>query len=149
MKVEINHWVKNENAVSVQRGPLTYALKIGEKYVRHGGTDTRPAYSLEPTTPWNYGLTLDHFEVVSKPWPANGQPFDWDSSPVEIKTWGRTIPDWKMDDLGLVGKLEPSPVLSKEKAQEITLIPMGSARLRISSFPVVSILEGKSWAEGR
>ena len=39
MEVRVKRWEKNHNCVSVDRGPLTYSLKIGEKYVRHGGTD--------------------------------------------------------------------------------------------------------------
>jgi hypothetical protein len=34
--------------------------------------------------------------------------------------------------------LQPSPAASSEPTQEVTLIPMGAARLRISAFPTVS-----------
>src|SRR5208283_1246812 len=44
---------------------------------------------------------------------------------------------WKQDSLGLVGKLQASPVKSDEPVQSVTLIPMGAARLRITSFPVI------------
>jgi hypothetical protein len=42
-----------------------------------------------------------------------------------------------MDSLGLVGKLQDSPVRSNEPTETITLIPMGAARLRISVFPQI------------
>jgi hypothetical protein len=35
----------------------------------------------------------------------------------------------------MAGEVEPGPVKSIEPVEEITLIPMGAARLRISSFP--------------
>ena len=37
--------------------------------------------------------------------------------------------------LGLIGEVQPSPVLSHEPVETVTLIPMGAARLRISAFP--------------
>ena len=49
----------------------------------------------------------------------------------------KKIPAWKMDSIGLVGKLQDSPVKSKEPTETITLIPMGAARLRISAFPQI------------
>jgi hypothetical protein len=49
----------------------------------------------------------------------------------------RKIPAWQKDWFGLVGKLQPSPVKSDEPSETVTLIPMGAARLRITSFPVI------------
>jgi hypothetical protein len=42
----------------------------------------------------------------------------------------------------LVGKLQPSPVKSDLPSETVTLIPMGAARLRITSFPVIGQGEG-------
>jgi len=138
MDVQVVKWPANHDAVSIQRGPLSYSLKIGERYVRDGGTNLWPALEVRPTTDWNYGLALDHFEVIKKDMPANGQPFDVDTSPIEIKTDARKIAEWTADKLGLVGLLEPSPALTDMPLETVTLIPMGAARLRISSFPTVT-----------
>jgi hypothetical protein len=66
------------------------------------------------------------------------QPFTPDTTPIEIKTTGRKIPEWQMDNLGLVGLLQMSPAFSEQPVETITLIPMGAARLRISAFPEAS-----------
>jgi len=143
MKITLKKWEKNKNSVSVYRGPLTYSLKIGEQYVRAGGTDKWPAWEIHPTTAWNYGLVLNEkdpaslFQVVHNVWPDDGQPFEANAAPIELRTKAKKIPEWKKDHLGLVGKLQQSPAKSDESAETVTLIPMGCARLRISAFPTI------------
>jgi len=134
---------ENKNSVSVSRGPLTYSLKIGEKYVRAGGTDKWPAWEIHPTTPWNYGLLLKEkdpassFRAVYKAWPDDDQPFEAIAAPIELRVKAKKIPAWQKDHLGLVGKLQQSPVKSEELTETVKLVPMGCARLRISAFPTI------------
>jgi hypothetical protein len=59
MRVTVKTWVKNHKAVSVNYGPLTFSLKIGENWTRYGGTDAWPEWEVSPTTSWNYGLVLN------------------------------------------------------------------------------------------
>jgi len=142
MAVRVRVWERNRNAVSVSRGPLTYSVKIGEKWVRFGGTDKWPAFEVFPTTPWNYGLVLDarapakSFAVTKKTGPLASQPFDINAAPIKLTAKARRIPAWGLDN-GLCATLPASPVQSSEPVATITLIPMGCARLRISAFPVV------------
>jgi hypothetical protein len=65
------------------------------------------------------------------------QPFTPNAAPIELRVKGKRIPIWKLDENGLVGKLQASPVRSDKPTEEITLIPMGCARLRVSAFPVI------------
>jgi DUF1680 family protein len=152
MQVSVQKWAKNQNAVSVNYGPLTFSLKIGERWERCGGTDAWPEQEVFPTTPWNYGLMLDQknpaksFKVAKRgggPLPA--QPFTPATEPIELRVKAKRIPAWKQDALGLVGKLQLSPVKSDQPTETVTLIPMGAARLRISTFPVIG--EGKDTYE--
>jgi hypothetical protein len=151
MKVALTEWKKNKGSVSVHRGPLTYSLKIGERYVRAGGTDKWPALEAHPATPWNYGLVLDGgepFEVVRKDWDGSGQPFSVQSAPIELKVKAKKIPAWTLDHLGLVGPLCQSLVKSDEPTETVALIPMGCARLRIASFPTIgSGPDAHDWTE--
>jgi hypothetical protein len=74
--------------------------------------------------------------MVRKPGRLADQPFNVDSAPLELRAKAHMIPKWKMED-GLVGPISslPSPVVTNEPIETVTLVPMGCARLRISAFP--------------
>ncbi|MGA2247565.1 MAG: beta-L-arabinofuranosidase domain-containing protein [Verrucomicrobiota bacterium] len=159
MKVVVQHWSANQDGVSVNYGPLTFSLKIGERYVQKDSTRTAmgdsgwqasadpsqwPSFEIVPTTPWNYALVVNEarpkksFRVKKLAWPADNYPFTPESVPLEIEAKGRLIPQWTLDKYELCPVLQPSPVFSDQPQTSITLIPMGAARLRISAFPVAS-----------
>ena len=145
MALRCRVWAKNHGAVSIDYGPLTFSLKIGEEWRRYGGTDEWPALEVHPTTAWNYGLEIDPANpkasveiepVVFKDTPAH--PFAQNAAPLVLRAKARKIPGWVLDRHGLCGVLQDSPVRTAEPVETVTLIPMGFARLRISAFPVVS-----------
>ncbi len=139
MTVNTKTWPTQNNAVSVHYGPLSFSLKIGEKWSRYGTNPNWPEFEVFPTTAWNYGLLGDsRFELQRKPGPLAAQPFTPDAAPIQIVAQARRIPNWKQDATGLVQPLQPSPVKSAEPVETVTLIPMGAARLRITAFPTVS-----------
>ncbi len=143
MKVRTKTWTKNKDAVSVNYGPITFSLDIGEKWSRYGGTDQFPEQEVRPTTPWNYGLVLDakdpaaSLELVRRDGVTATQPFTPETAPLAIHASGRKMLNWKTDSRELLMPLQASPVRSDEPVEPITLIPMGAARLRISAFPVI------------
>lgn len=136
-------------------GPLTLSLKIAEKYVEKDSRETAigdpkwqkdadpqkwPTTEIYPGSAWNYSLVLDkteplkHFEVIRKSWPADDYPFTVANVPLEVKAVGRLVPEWEIDETGLCGVL-PEEDAARGDKEEITLIPMGAARLRITAFP--------------
>jgi hypothetical protein len=134
-------WEKMGNSVSIGRGPLWFSLQIGEEWKRYGGTDVWPAYEVLPTTPWNYGLVVDpgrpeaSISLADRKPPA-GQPFTPEAAPITLKARARRLPGWKAEGR-MVGKVPVGPVVSSDPEMEVTLIPMGCARLRIASFPLI------------
>ncbi|MES1218184.1 MAG: beta-L-arabinofuranosidase domain-containing protein [Bacteroidota bacterium] len=159
MKLKTQTWQQNKNSVSLNYGPLTFSLKIDESYKLMDSKESAigdskwqanadqskwPAYEIFPASLWNYGLQLnskpleEQFEVIKKPWPAGNYPFTPNDVPVVIKAKGKVIPQWILDAHGMCDVVPQSPVSVTTKEQDIELIPMGAARLRISSFPVVN-----------
>jgi hypothetical protein len=151
-------WEVNQNSVSINYGPLTFSLKIKEEYQRISSTESAtgdskwqknadqvkwPAFEIAPKSPWNYGLILNKadlsqsFKVFIKSWPSDNYPFSPENTPIEIQAKGRQIPSWGIDQFGLADVLPLYPAKTNKPIENITLIPMGSARLRISAFPVV------------
>jgi hypothetical protein len=156
MAVNIKRWEKQKNSASVNRGPLSFSVKIGESYTKlepERYKEPWPAWEINATSPWNYGLVLSpsepaaNFEVVVKPWPQSDMVFTHEGTPIEIKAKAKKIPGWIDIGMGMPGKLQSSPIKSKEAVETITLIPMGAARLRIASFPVIGDgPDAKEWS---
>jgi hypothetical protein len=96
-----------------------------------------------PRSAWNYGLIPGTFATQSTGAPAGTNPFTQAGTPVTLTAQAKAIPNWQQDNQNVVGTLQPSPVNSTEPARSVTLIPMGAARLRITSFPVIG--SGHDW----
>lgn len=142
MKLRATRW--HQDSVAVERGPLVFALKIGEDWRKVTGQMKKPAiapaidWEVHPTTAWNYGLSIDTIspeksaQVFERK--LSDYPFTPEGAPVEIKIKGRRLPQWTLVD-GSAGPLPPSPIASSEPEETLTLIPYGAAKLRITTFP--------------
>lgn len=158
MTIRVQQWAANKNSISVNRGPLTYSLKVQEEYIKMDSKKSAigdskwqetadpekwPSFEILPASAWNYGLsykgqTPQHFfKVQKKEWPKDDFPFSQQNVPISITTKVKVIPEWKIDQYGLTDILPQSPVHVDTKEETIELIPMGAARLRITAFPVV------------
>lgn len=151
MEISMRTWAVNKNSVSVDYGPLTLSLKIGEEYRRYDGQagaihdsrwqegvnqDEWPSYDIFATTPWNYALKTDaRISVEKRAWPEDNNPFTLDAVPLVFKAEGRLVPSWGFDDTGLTSVLPEEDAPKYASIDAITLVPMGAARLRISAFP--------------
>lgn len=151
MNFSYRQWQVNKNSVSVDYGPLTLSLKIDEDYQQKDSRETAigdskwqegadasqwPTYEIYPASPWNYALEMNSpITVQRKEWPFDNNPFTLTNVPLEFKAKGRLIPEWKIDENGLCGVLPYENASKVASSDEIILVPMGAARLRIASFP--------------
>jgi len=148
MEVRLRRWERNANAVSVDRGPLTYSLAIPERWQRTNEDERWPAFEVFPQGPWNYGLDLSApIEVAGAGVSRGDQPFTLETAPVVLKAKGRRVPQWRLEANGLVGALQASPALGTEPLEDLALVPMGCARLRITAFPEVKAEGAPAWVD--
>ncbi len=143
MRAKTQTWTGNHNCVSVNFGALTFSLAITENWSTTGGTSTWPTREVRPGSAWNYGLdAATQFAVTTGLGNAN-DPFTPANAPVRITTPARKISGWQADTDTIVTTLQDSPTPSSETVEQVTLIPMGAARLRITSFPTIGA--GTPW----
>lgn len=138
-------------AVAVERGPLVYALKIGEAWTRvHADVPHRELphgdFEVRPTTPWNYALALDSSDPASsilfEERPVGERPFSPDGAGMVATAHARRLPRWTLEN-GWAGELsltdsawaKPPRPTPGEPVESVTLIPYGCTNLRITEFP--------------
>jgi hypothetical protein len=150
MKVAVTRWY--EESAAIERGPLLYALRIGEKWSKvkddrkFGEQYGDWYYEVYPTTPWNYCMKegslkpeniQSAFEVIKKK--TTGYPWNIENAPLEIKVKAKRMNEWHIYN-GSAGPLPYSIQYQIDTLpdEEVTLIPYGCTTLRITEFPVTS-----------
>jgi len=133
------------NAISLERGPLVYALKIGEDWRRiNEGMEYRELphadWEVHPTTDWNYALDINEKDVAAgvhfEEKPVGDCPFSPEGAPVVAKVRGKRIDGWTFKN-GWPAETPLSPVRPNTETVDLTFIPYGCTNLRMTELPTL------------
>jgi hypothetical protein len=129
------------DAVSLSRGPLLLALRIGEAWRQIGGELPAADWEVLPTTEWAYALDLDPADPASglsvEHRPIVGGPFSPETAPLVVRARGRRVQGWALER-GAATPPPASPVRSDEPLETLTLLPYGATGLRLGEIPVLA-----------
>ncbi len=135
MPARVTRWF--HNSAVVERGPLVFALPVKAEWVKLKSYAEKSAdWELKPESKWNYGLDLGDCNFSVKQNSIGSVPFSSAQPPVTLGASGRQVPSWTIQE-NSAGQLPISPVESTGPVDQLTLIPYGAAKLRITAFPVV------------
>jgi hypothetical protein len=141
MKVKASR--RYNDSIAIERGPLVYALKIGETWTRVNADKPHRElphadFEVRAATPWNYGVLVEEdrpaASVRFEEKPIGDVPFSPDGAGVVATVRGRRIPKWQLQH-GWAGEITPAFQESNEPVEELTLIPYGCTNIRVTEFP--------------
>jgi len=155
------------NSTSLLRGPLYFSLRLEKEYksvkINYDNFSYKGSvdWEINPRSPWNYGLMIDRANIerglnitenqISRYpfadkgdmiWSLDsGKYITWDKdAAVVITTRGMKIPGWGIRNNS--ADIPPlSPVKPEGSTEVIQLVPYGSAKLRITEFPVIDVAQ--------
>jgi hypothetical protein len=101
MALKLQHWP--QGGVSLERGPLVYALGIEEDWQIDEedprSTPAFPAWDLYPASQWNYALALnednlDQVEILPQRYTPD--PWSLEAAPILLRVPARKVRGWEL-----------------------------------------------------
>ena len=126
----------------MEYGPLLFALPIDAEWKMHeyeaGGVERKFPYcdyELIPRSEWRYGFASADFTVEEAP--VDAVPFSSKAPALKLHTKLAPV-NWDYED-GFATVAAATPVSDKAvgEAVDMTLVPYGGAKLRLTEMPVV------------
>jgi len=128
------------DSVTIERGPLVYALRVGSEWRKLKGNAPFADYEVFPTTPWNYALRVDreHPErsIRFEDRPVGDRPFSPEGAPVLATARGKLVPGWTLER-NAAAPPPPGPVDGDGPMTDLKLVPYGCTSLRVTEFPLL------------
>jgi uncharacterized protein len=141
MKVQTT--LRYNEGMAIERGPLVYSLNPGEPWPRVNADKPHRElphgdFEVLPSTPWNYGILVDEKDPATsfkfEERPVGERPFSPEGAGMAVKVNGKLLKNWRLAH-GWAAEFAPGLQESNEPIQELTLIPYGCAKIRVTEFP--------------
>jgi DUF1680 family protein len=135
MKPRITKWFRQ--SVTVERGPIVLSLPIPAKWSKVVDRGPASDWQVVPDGDWNYALdignaTQNSMRVIERQ--GTGGVFTESGALIQVMVEGSKVSTWNEVE-GSAGEMPQSPVETGRVRTELTLIPYGAAKLRITAFP--------------
>jgi hypothetical protein len=129
----VTHWF-HDSAV-FEYGPLVFSLPLEARWTQLKSYAEKSAdWQLESKTAWNYSVVTGACDASVEKHAVSAIPFDVRNPAISLRVKGRLLPGWGVNE-NSAGPVPVSPVQSAKPLQELTLVPYGAAKLRVTAFP--------------
>ncbi|WP_400073707.1 beta-L-arabinofuranosidase domain-containing protein [Zobellia russellii] len=138
MLTQITRTGIEQEGISIERGPLLYALPIQHKtttfpYIGAANVENFPNQLMYPTSNWSYALDTTDISIVENE--INGKyPWDLKNTPNRLRLRAKQITNWKLDGSKHLTTWPKTPEF-KPDFETIELVPIGATYLRMSILP--------------
>ena len=156
MRVTASRWYGG--SAVIERGPLVYALKMQEKWVKshfeREASENKQSisqiygdwyYEVTSDSPWNFALSHQSIEpgkieeqfIVKKRAIGDAYPWNVENAPITLQGKGRRVKGWTLyrGSAGAISYFTQQGA-DTEAEEPIELIPYGCTTLRLTEFPV-------------
>ncbi len=129
------------HAVSIERGPLVYALEVGTFWKKVRDNAQFADWEVYPTTPWNYAIQVDREHpdrsISFHERNVGEVPFSTEGAGTYMVVQGRAVPWWSLKK-NAAAPPPASPLKSDSPLVPLVFKPYGATTLRVAELPVLA-----------
>jgi uncharacterized protein len=124
-------------SVTIERGPIVFSLPVPAKWSKIVDRGPASDWQAVPAGDWNYALELSpepDSSIRMTERRGTGGVFTEAGYVVQLTVKGSKLSTWE-EVQGSAGEMPENPVTAQAATTDLTLIPYGAAKLRVTAFP--------------